>query len=260
MLTGTLPFRADTPIGVVMQHINDPPPPPSRFLTSIPAPVDAIILRALDKDPTRRWPSAEAFAQALHARQGKAAEGPSVPTSREAGPATQSSLVLTTLVAALVLGALVFLLWTGFVELPGSGALPTPTMVAPLAPIITGAIDPNDAVSVTVEPEVTSAPEPTATVAPAPTTVSEAAPTIAPLTEQTIAVPSLQGQTMPDATRAVLPLGLRIAFDGTAFSDTVPMNAIIAQDPPAGTSVSPGTTIRVSLSRGRSPFANDSAP
>ena len=43
--------------------------------------------------------------------------------------------------------------------------------------------------------------------------------------------------------------------DQPVYSDTVPLNAVVAQDPPPGTAVSPGAAIRVSLSRGPSPFA-----
>ena len=42
--------------------------------------------------------------------------------------------------------------------------------------------------------------------------------------------------------------------DQPVYSDTVPLNAVAAQDPPPGTRVAPGATIRVSLSRGSSPF------
>ena len=65
MLTGDLPFVAETPVGVAMRHVHDPAPRPSRVVPGLPAQVDPIILRALAKDPTRRWGSAGAFARAL---------------------------------------------------------------------------------------------------------------------------------------------------------------------------------------------------
>lgn len=259
MLTGALPFRAETPIGVVMQHINDPAPPPSHVQKSVPPQVDAVILRALDKDPTRRWPSAGALATALRAHQGT--RGAQALTTPDANTVpTKSSLALTTIVAALVLVALAALLWTGFVGLPGNGAAPTPTTVVPPAPIITGAIDPSEATTLPNSPGISTDMPPTATAAVQPAAATEPAPTIAPIVEQAISVPNLQGQTMPDATRALLPLGLRLALEQTAFSDSVPMNAVISQNPPAGTAVAAGTIVRVTLSRGRSPFAGESQP
>ncbi|MGH9176110.1 MAG: protein kinase domain-containing protein, partial [Vicinamibacterales bacterium] len=65
MLTKRLPFEADTPVGVAMQHVNTPPPPPSTFNPKIPSAVDAIVLRALSKDPDDRYPSGNALAMAL---------------------------------------------------------------------------------------------------------------------------------------------------------------------------------------------------
>lgn len=65
MLTKELPFEADTPVGVAMQHVNTPPPVPSSINPSIPPPVDAIVLRALAKDPAERYSSGAQLAAAL---------------------------------------------------------------------------------------------------------------------------------------------------------------------------------------------------
>jgi serine/threonine protein kinase len=93
MLTRTVPFDADTPVGIAMQHIQEPPPPPSSLLPSIPPAVDAIIMRALDKDPTRRFPSAGAFARAMtYWRQYRPATvGAPAPPSNPVGPTAQSA-------------------------------------------------------------------------------------------------------------------------------------------------------------------------
>ncbi len=65
MLTKRLPFEADTPVGVAMQHVNTPPPPPSTFNMKIPPEVDAIVLRSLAKDPGERYQSGAALSNAL---------------------------------------------------------------------------------------------------------------------------------------------------------------------------------------------------
>lgn len=65
MLTGRLPFRSDDPQQVLLQHINDPVPRPRRTNPSIPAQVEAIVLKALEKDPNDRFESAEEMRQAL---------------------------------------------------------------------------------------------------------------------------------------------------------------------------------------------------
>jgi formylglycine-generating enzyme required for sulfatase activity/tetratricopeptide (TPR) repeat protein len=65
MLTGRVPFDADTPMAVLTQHLYEPPPPMSRLNPSLPAVVEATVLRALAKDPTDRYQSAAEMAEAL---------------------------------------------------------------------------------------------------------------------------------------------------------------------------------------------------
>ncbi len=65
MLTKELPFDADTPVGVAMQHVSAPPPSPLEFNPSIPVEVESIVMRALAKDPADRFPTATALANAL---------------------------------------------------------------------------------------------------------------------------------------------------------------------------------------------------
>jgi predicted Ser/Thr protein kinase len=65
MLTKQLPFDADTPVGVAMQHVSAVPPSPREFNPSIPPGVEEIVLRALAKNPNDRYPTASALAAAL---------------------------------------------------------------------------------------------------------------------------------------------------------------------------------------------------
>jgi serine/threonine-protein kinase len=57
MLTGRVPFSADTPIATMYRHVNEDPPPPSTF-APIPSELEDIVMRALEKDPKRRFASA----------------------------------------------------------------------------------------------------------------------------------------------------------------------------------------------------------
>ena len=256
MLTGELPFAAETPVGVAMRHVHDPAPRPSHVVPGLPPQVDPIILRALAKDPTRRWGSAGAFARALRDWRNV---GPPPPVTRApqvaiaAAPPARGSLAPTIVVVILVLAALAALLWTGFRNLPDT-VEPTPASVlVPPAPVITGGIDQETANSDGLDPQIVPAdqslpdPPPTADA-------GETVPTIAPVAEAVVVVPNLQGLTIGGSMGALLPLDLRLVQDQPVYSDTVPLNAVAAQDPPPGTRVSPGATIRVSLSRGPSPF------
>jgi serine/threonine protein kinase/formylglycine-generating enzyme required for sulfatase activity len=65
MLTGQVPFDADTPMGVLTKHVYEPPPPPRAINPDLPTPVEAAILRAVEKDPNARYQSAAAMAAEL---------------------------------------------------------------------------------------------------------------------------------------------------------------------------------------------------
>jgi len=67
MLSGTPPFQADSAATLAMQHIHQAPQPPSQRFGGIPERVDGIVLRALEKDPSRRFTTAGAFARAIQA-------------------------------------------------------------------------------------------------------------------------------------------------------------------------------------------------
>jgi serine/threonine-protein kinase len=58
MLTGGVPFAGDTPLEVAMQHLSAVPEAPSQKRPEIPHELDAIVLRALAKDPEQRYKSA----------------------------------------------------------------------------------------------------------------------------------------------------------------------------------------------------------
>jgi eukaryotic-like serine/threonine-protein kinase len=57
MLTGELPFDADTPIGIAMKHVNGHVRPPQELDPSVPGGINAITLRLLAKNPQDRYGS-----------------------------------------------------------------------------------------------------------------------------------------------------------------------------------------------------------
>ncbi|HLX57210.1 MAG TPA: protein kinase [Ktedonobacteraceae bacterium] len=65
MLTGRTPFDGDTPVAVTMQHMQDPPIPPSQLNPNIPLPLEEIILRCLEKVPEMRFRNGSQLARAL---------------------------------------------------------------------------------------------------------------------------------------------------------------------------------------------------
>jgi len=59
LLTGTVPFSGDTPVEIAMKHLSQTPDPPSAHRPEVPRDLDYVVLRALGKDPSERYHSAE---------------------------------------------------------------------------------------------------------------------------------------------------------------------------------------------------------
>src|SRR6202522_4589875 len=58
LLTGRPPFTRDSPVAIAYQHVRENPVPPSRIDPELPAWCDAIVLKAMEKDPADRYQSA----------------------------------------------------------------------------------------------------------------------------------------------------------------------------------------------------------
>jgi serine/threonine-protein kinase len=59
MLTGKVPFTGDAPVEIAMKHLSSVPEPPSKVRKEVPHALDAVVMRALAKDPDERFDSAE---------------------------------------------------------------------------------------------------------------------------------------------------------------------------------------------------------
>ena len=58
MVTGRVPFDADTPVSIALKHMQEPPVPPKELNPNLPESVNKIILKALQKDPMLRYQTA----------------------------------------------------------------------------------------------------------------------------------------------------------------------------------------------------------
>ena len=67
MLTGRRPFEADTAAAVALKRLNEDPPTPTAIGRPQPAGLEAIVMRALAREPADRFPDAGAMAEALRA-------------------------------------------------------------------------------------------------------------------------------------------------------------------------------------------------
>jgi eukaryotic-like serine/threonine-protein kinase len=120
-LTGRLPFVADSAVAVAMMQIREMPPP---LPPDIPAPMRALVARALAKDPRARFPTAAELVTAVQAvRQGRYVEpAPFAPPAPAPPPAPPPA------------GA-VGKPWAVPAPVPGPTPGPTPAVSGPAHPI-----------------------------------------------------------------------------------------------------------------------------
>ena len=126
MLTGSVPFRADTPLLVLNQHVRDTPEPPSRRIAGVPPEADTVFARALAKDPADRYPTCSEFVEDLARAAGMAAQpvspdaartvalgqsSASMPAAAPAAPMSRNRVV----VALAIMGGAVVLALGAFV-------------------------------------------------------------------------------------------------------------------------------------------------
>ena len=98
LLTGRVPFDGEAPVSIALKHVSERPVPPSQLRPGIPPALEAVVLRALEKDPARRFQSAEEFIAALE----NARRAPTRPVVLEPAPvrgAASASLALVAVAA-----------------------------------------------------------------------------------------------------------------------------------------------------------------
>ncbi|MDF9814471.1 protein kinase [Streptomyces sp. SPB162] len=85
LTTGRIPFESDSPLGMAYQHVQEIPPAPSQYNRAITPGVDALIARALKKNPAERFPTADAMHDELE-RVGRTTQAGTTPLIIGGGP------------------------------------------------------------------------------------------------------------------------------------------------------------------------------
>jgi len=121
-LTGRVPFEAESAVAVAMKQVSQTPLRPSSINPAVSPALDAVVMRALEKDPGQRFQSADAFIAALDAALKAPATGgtadfaalpPTVAVSEEVvEEEPRRWLLWALLAAAIVVGLLIGLLLT----------------------------------------------------------------------------------------------------------------------------------------------------
>jgi serine/threonine-protein kinase len=186
MLTGKVPFSADSDYQIMADHVNTPPPPLTSIFPYVPKAVESAVLKALEKNPDLRYQNVEDFAAALDGTQGlvvpavAASAAPAVAASTPAAAvvAAASSTFFTPdwrvlaagLVALLALAGFVFAAFPGareFVERRLSHATGAPAQSTANSPPATNAAATPNAPAAPAQPDANAFPAQPGVAAPA---------------------------------------------------------------------------------------------
>jgi beta-lactam-binding protein with PASTA domain len=151
MLGGRVPFEGDSAVSVALKHLSEPVPRLASLRQGIHPALEAVVLRALSKQPQERYATADDFIAALEAAKGAIASGsnggqdtavwtavaapppPELPPVRERGPRRWPWFVLALLLLALIGGGIFALVNNARVPAPNEVGKPVDQAAADLA-------------------------------------------------------------------------------------------------------------------------------
>ncbi|MDP1847612.1 MAG: Stk1 family PASTA domain-containing Ser/Thr kinase [Solirubrobacteraceae bacterium] len=222
LLTGTVPFDAESAVTVALKQVSETPVPPRERNPAVPPELEAIVLHALEKDPADRFADADEFIAALQAAASRIPSEAAI-AAAEAAAASLPPVVMRPIPPPRAAD-------TG-VLLPVEPYQREPTTVAPLAPpprrpakrwpwVLLAALAGIVLIIVIVKAVVPSR----------------------------ASVPNVVGSSISVATQRLRSDG----FDVSIVRDNSdkPRNTVVGQNPVGGSSVDEGSTVTLNVSDG----------
>jgi serine/threonine-protein kinase len=269
LLTGRVPFEGESAVTIALKQVSETPVPPSAYNTAVTPELEAVVLRALEKDPARRFTDADEFAAALEQARANLGTGAAGPTSvLPPTPPPQPAVPVVAYppeepppgertggrwwwwaLAALALAAIV----AGALLLAGGGKRVT-------VPEVVGVDEPSARAALRrdgfeVESSRRSDDKPRGTVIgqdPAGGSKAEEGSTVTITVSDgpaTVRVPPVEGLTFASARRRLERAGFEVDRRGAA-SDTVDRGRVVSSTPGEGTEANRGETVELVVSSG----------
>ena len=288
LLTGRPPFTGDSPVAIAYQHVREDPPTPSSVNPRVPPELDAITMKALAKNPSNRYQSADEMREDLYrVLTGERPGAPMVMTPEEhteymtggqpvvarrgeadevdeftAWQAEQSEVRRRRgrrraigFVAVLVL--LAALAGVYFLFSPSANTVAVPSVVGQPQAVALQALS-TAGLRPTVVP-VASPPQQVGQVVTTNPSSGIDVPTGSVVElrvgrgPDNVQVPDLVGQTATEAQASVQRLGLSLAPvpQQREVDDSTQVGRVLSQDPAAGQFLAPGTPVLLTIGRQR---------
>jgi serine/threonine-protein kinase len=218
LVTGAPPFSGDSPVAVAYQHVREDPRLPSSINRDVPPALDAILLKAMSKNPANRYQSAAEMRNDLL----RALAGQRVEATPVMGDAEKTT-ILAAAPAGYGAGYGQEDRWDDEDEEARRRRRRIIAIVAVLAVLLLGG----------------------AIAAAIALSGDKAAPTT-----QNVNVPALLGLGQAAAEKAITDAGLKVGDETQAPSTTVDQGKVVSSDPASGASVARGSTVKLVISAG----------
>ncbi|MDD5448253.1 MAG: Stk1 family PASTA domain-containing Ser/Thr kinase [Actinomycetota bacterium] len=266
MLTGRVPFDGETPVAIAYKHVREDPLPPSMLNPDIPPELEAVVMKALAKNPDNRYQSApEMQADLERCLEGAPVYATPVLQAEDVSPTEAFPLSPAPSVAKrrsntwawVVLGVIIALacgigVWAAL----GAGKIAVPNLVGKKLveaekileqkglkiKVIKTVRDPEKAKDVIIsqEPSAGKRISKNGTVK----VVVNAGP-------EEVAVPNLVGLSSSEAAGVLKKYDLELGTVTETFHDSVEKGKIASQSPSAGEKVPKGTKVNIAISKGQ---------
>ena len=282
LATGTPPFTGDSPVAVAYQHVREDPRTPSSINPEIPPELDAILLKAMSKNPANRYQSAaDMRADLLRAVAGQRVEATPVMSDAEkttiiAGGAAgyddweddedTRRRRRRGIIAAVVAGLLVLAGIVALVLTLGNGEEAPPPVAQVTVPTVVGELEDDARARLTeaglrvgtATPAASSAEDEGRVLSSDPAQGSEVDPdtTVSLVVgsgPDTVTVPGVVGLEVSRARTNLTGAGFtNVTIDNVP--DLAPEGQVIAVDPNEGSAVAPDAAVTLQVSQGTAPL------
>jgi beta-lactam-binding protein with PASTA domain/tRNA A-37 threonylcarbamoyl transferase component Bud32 len=284
LVTGTPPFTGDSPVAVAYQHVREDPRTPSSINPDIPPELDAILLKAMSKNPANRYQSAaDMRADLLRAVAGQQVEATPVMSDAEkttlitngghsgydtgewgddedARRRRRRGIIAAVVAGVVVVAGLVTLL---IVLTSGGDQAPPPVTQVQVPAQLVGLSEADARAAITtagltvgqVTTDVSSAEDKGKVIStdPPPGTKVDPDTTVDLVVgagPNTIAVPQVIGLTESGAKANLKAQGFTGSINTNQVDSLEPQGRVVSIDPPEGAQAAPDTSITLGISTG----------
>ncbi|MGZ4143638.1 MAG: Stk1 family PASTA domain-containing Ser/Thr kinase [Actinomycetota bacterium] len=277
MLTRQVPFTGSSPVAIAYKHVKEAPVLPSRLNPDVPASLEAIVMKAMAKNPDNRYQTAqemrEDLLRALHGRPVQATpvlsdqtgmisplsdetvvleRGRVVRAEQPQRGRRRTGLILLTIIVLAILGVAAWAV-IGLTRGPKTVTIPDVANLSTQQAIDRlqkAGLDPQlqDPINSSLAAGLVVRTDPAANAKVKSGTLVKVFYSIGP---KIVTIPDVTGKTQADATTALTAAGLKVGKVTRQASETVATGLVISSNPPGGSLLQAGKTVDLVISSGR---------